>query len=162
LARLHAAKLRERAVRRLVAPDALRWRQQRIAAVAVLVVAVILIAVDDHLVADLPAPDLGADRPDHAGGVGAGDVERILVDVERRDRRPERSPDAVVVDARRHHQDQHLVVADRPSRHHLDLHRRRRRAVALLADGPGVHPARHVAERRNLADGVEILVQIRF
>src|SRR5258708_4295868 len=56
LARLHAAELGERAVRRLVAPDALRWRQHRIAAVAFLVVAVILIAMDDDLVADLPAP----------------------------------------------------------------------------------------------------------
>ena len=119
LARLHAAELRERAVRRLVAPDALRRRQQRIAAIAVLVVAVVLIAVDDDLVADLPAPHLGADRPDHAGGVGARDVERILVAVERRDRTAEPGPDAVVVDARGHHIDQHLVLADRPGRHAL-------------------------------------------
>ncbi len=92
LARLHAAELRERAVRRLVAPDALRRRQQRIAAVAILVVAVVLIAVDDDLVADLPAPHLRADRPDHAGGVRAGDVERILVAVERRDRNARARP----------------------------------------------------------------------
>src|SRR5262249_61700638 len=102
LARLHAAELRERAVRRLIAPDALRGRQQRIAAVAVLVVAVVLIAVDDDLVADLPAAHLAADRPDDAGGIGAGDVERILVHVERRDRLPEAGPDAVVVDAAGH------------------------------------------------------------
>src|SRR4051812_17311129 len=50
LARLHAAELRERAVRRLVTPDALRGREQRVAAIAVLVVAVILIAMDDDLV----------------------------------------------------------------------------------------------------------------
>src|SRR5579864_4317114 len=74
LARLHAAELRERAVRRFVAPDALRRRQQRIAAIAVLVVAVVLIAVNDDLVADLPALDLRAHRPDHSGGVRAGDV----------------------------------------------------------------------------------------
>ena len=79
LARLHAAELREGAVRRLVAPDALRRREHRIAAVALLVVAVVLIAVDDDLVADLPALHLGADRPDDAGRVGAGDVIGILV-----------------------------------------------------------------------------------
>ena len=66
LARLHAAELRERAVRRLVAPDALRGREQRIAAVAVLVVAVVLIAVDDDFVADLPALHL-ARRPPRRG-----------------------------------------------------------------------------------------------
>src|SRR4029450_9305143 len=79
LARLHAAKLRERAVRRLVAPDALRRREQRVAAIAVLVVAVVLIAVDDDLVADLPALHLAPDRPDEAGRVGARDVIGILV-----------------------------------------------------------------------------------
>src|SRR5208283_1754423 len=99
LARLHAAELRERAVRRLVAPDALRRRQQRIAAVAILVVAVVLIAVHDDFVADLPAPHFRADRPDDAGGIGAGDMERILVHVDRRNRRAEPGPDAVVVDA---------------------------------------------------------------
>src|SRR5262249_14890748 len=67
LPRLHPAELGERAVGRLVAPDALRWREQRIAAVALLIVPVVLIAVDDDLVADLPAPDLVADGPDHAG-----------------------------------------------------------------------------------------------
>jgi hypothetical protein len=58
LARLHAAELGERAVGRLVAPDALRRRQHRVAAVAVLVVAVVLIAMNDDLVADFPAPHL--------------------------------------------------------------------------------------------------------
>src|SRR6187200_1921865 len=98
LAVLHAAELRKGAVRRLVAPDALRGREHRIAAVALLVVAVVLIAVDDDLVADLPALHLGAHRPDDAGGVGAGDMVGALVPVERRDRLAERRPDAVVVD----------------------------------------------------------------
>ena len=123
LARLHAAELRERAVRRLVAPDALRRRQQRIAAVALLVVAVVLIAVDDDFVADVPAFHLGADRPDHARRIGAGDVERMLVAVERRHRDAEPRPDAVVIDAAGHDVDQHLVLGDRPGRHHLALHR---------------------------------------
>src|SRR5262249_8560016 len=64
LARLHAAELWKRSVRRLAAPDALRGRQQRIAAVAVLVVAIVLIAVNDDLVAHLPAAHLRAAGPD--------------------------------------------------------------------------------------------------
>ncbi len=131
--------------------------KQRIAAVAVLVVAVVLIAVDDHFVADLPALDLGADRPHHAGRVGAGDVKGILVAVERRNRNAEPGPDAVIVDAAGHDVDQHLVLGDRPGRQHFVLHRFFRRTVTLLADRPGVHVRRHVAERRHFADVVEVL-----
>src|SRR5262245_49702535 len=68
---LHAAELSERPVGRLITPDALRDREHRIAAVAFLVVAVVLIAVDDDLVADRPAVDLRAHRPDDARGIGA-------------------------------------------------------------------------------------------
>src|SRR3546814_2646387 len=68
LAVLHTGELGEGAVGRLVAPDALRRREHRVAAVALLVVAVVLIAVDHDLVADLPALHLGADGPDHTGG----------------------------------------------------------------------------------------------
>jgi len=93
---------------------------------------------------------------DHTGGVRAGDVKWILVAVERRDRNTEPGPDAVVVDARGHHVDQHLVLADRPGRQHLELHRGDRRAVALLADRPGVHLRRHNAERRDFPDGVKV------
>ena len=86
LAVLHPAELGEGAVGRLVAPDALRRAEHGIAAVALLVVAVVLVAVDHDLVADLPALHLGADGPDHARGVGAGDVILRLVHVEGRDR----------------------------------------------------------------------------
>src|ERR671926_242519 len=72
LARLHPAELGEGAVWGLVAPDALAGREHRVAAVAFLVVAVVLVAVDDDLVAALPALHLGADRPDDARRVGAG------------------------------------------------------------------------------------------
>src|SRR6185295_12109618 len=99
LARLHAAELRERSVGCFVTPDAPRRREQRVAAVAVLIVAVILIAVDDDLVTDLPSFDLGAYRPHHAGGVRPGDMEWVLVAVERRDRDTETSPNAIVIDA---------------------------------------------------------------
>ena len=157
LARLHPAELRERTVRRLVAPDALRRRQQRIAAVAILVVAVVLITVHDDFVADLPAVHLGANRPDDARGVGAGDMEWMFVAVERRNRNAEPRPDAVVVDSAGHHINQHFVFGDRPGRHHFELHRLLGRAVTLLADRPGVHFFRHMAERRDLADVVEVL-----
>ena len=156
LAVLHAAELGEGAVRRLIAPDALRGREHRVAAVALLVVPVVLVAVDDDLVADLPALDLGADRPDDAGGVGAGDVIGELVDVEHRDRLAERGPDAIVIDAGRHHQNQHVMAVELPGGHHLELHRLLGRPVPLLADDPGVHLGGHVPERRNLADVVEV------
>src|SRR5262249_47460723 len=107
---------------RLVTPDPLRGRQHRVAAVAVLVVAVVLIAVDDDLVADLPALHLGPDRPDDAGGIGPGDVERVLVDVQRPDRDAEAAPHAVVVDAAGHDVNQPLVVGDPPGRHDLEPH----------------------------------------
>src|SRR5690606_21931804 len=61
LAILHAAELREASVGRLIAPDALRRGEHRIAAVALLVVAVVLVAMDDDFVADLPPLHLGAD-----------------------------------------------------------------------------------------------------
>ena len=58
LAVLNAAELRKRTVRRLIAPDALARRKHRIAAVALFIVAIVLIAVDDDFIADLPALDL--------------------------------------------------------------------------------------------------------
>src|SRR3954452_5952802 len=104
LAVLHAAELRERAVWRLVTPNALRGREHRVAAIAFLVVAVVLIAMDDNLLANLPALHLRADRPDHARGIGPSDVERRLVHVEWRDRLGKAGPDARVNYAPRPHQ----------------------------------------------------------
>src|SRR5690606_10232282 len=157
LARLHPTELGERAVRGFVAPDALARREHRVAAVALLVVAVVLVAVHHHLVADLPAPHLAADRPDDAGRVRARDVVGRLVHVEHRNRLAQRRPDAVVVDARGHHHDQHLVAVQGGRRHHLLLHGDAWLAVALAPDDPGVHVLGHVAEWRNLADLVQIL-----
>ena len=159
LLRLHVGELREAAVRRLVAPDPLARRVHRVAAVAVLVVAVVLVAVHDDLVADLPARHLRPDRPDDAGRVRAGDVIGRLVHVERRDRDAEAGPDAVVVDARRQHEHQHLVRIDRRRIDDLDLERLVRLAVALAPDRPGVHLLRHMAERRNLPDLIEFLLR---
>ena len=111
-------------------------REHRIAAVALLVVAVVLVAVDDDLVADLPALHLRADRPDDAGRVRAGDVIGVLVPVERGDRLAERGPDAVVVDAGRHHEDEHVVAVELPGGHDLDLHGRDRARRAVPCGWP--------------------------
>src|SRR5512139_612227 len=157
LSRLHATELRERPIRRFIAPDSLGWREQRITAVAVLVITIILIAMDDNLIADLPALHLRADRPDHARSIRTSDVERMLVAVERRHRNAQTGPNAVVIDAARHDVDEHFVITDRPGRHHLELEGFVGRPMPFLADDPGVHLLRHMPERRNLPDLIEIL-----
>ena len=83
-------------------------------------------------------------------------MEWVLVAVECRDRLAERGPDAVVVDAGRHHQNEHFMGVELPGRHDLDLHGLVGRTVAILADRPGIHVLRHMTERRDLADLVEI------
>ena len=113
--------------------------------------------MDDDLVADLPALHLGADRVDNAGRIRSGDVVGQFVNVEDGDRCAEAGPDAVIVDAGRHHENEHLVTVDLPGRYDLDLHRLLGRAVPLAADRPGIHVLRHMAERRDLAHLVEIL-----
>ncbi len=158
LAILHAAELCERSIRRLVTPDALAGREHRIAAIAFLVVAIVLIAVDDHFIANLPARHLRANGPHDARGIGACDVIGILVSVDRRDRHAEPRPHAVVIHARRHHENQHVMAVQRPGRHDLKLEGLLRRPMALFANRPGVHVLRHMAERRDFADVVKILV----
>src|SRR5947209_1136501 len=82
-------------------------------------------------------------------GIRPGDMEWILMHVERRYRNAETGPDSVVIDAAGHDVNQHLVLADLPGRQHFQLHRAFRGTVAFLADGPGMHLCRNVAERRN-------------
>src|SRR5262249_56087073 len=132
-------------------------RQQGMAAVTILVVTIVLIAMDDDLIADFPAADFRAARPNNPGRVRTGDVERVLVDVEGRDRNAEAGPHTVVVDAAGHDINQHFVLADRPRRQDLELHGDFRRTVALLTDRPGVHLWRDVTKRRNFADLVKVL-----
>src|SRR5262245_23112391 len=157
MAILHTAKLGEGAVGRLVAPDALRGRKHRVAAVAFLIVAVVLVAVDHNLVADLPALHFGADGINDAGGVGAGDMVGLLVPVERGDRLAERGPHAVVVHPRRHHEHQDVVAVELPGGHDLHLHRALGGTMAFLANGPGVHGFGYVAERWDLSELIKIL-----
>jgi len=77
--------------------------------------------VDDDLIAHLPAFHGRADLPHDARGVGAGDVIVLPVHVKGADRLAQPGPDAVVVDARGHHQNQHLVAVDVPGIDDLGL-----------------------------------------
>ncbi len=157
LARLHAAELGKAAIGGLIAPDALGRREHRVAAIALLIVAIVLVAVDDDLVARFHAGDLASDRPDNARGVGPGDMEVGLVDIEGRDWLSEAGPDAVIVHAGGHHEDEHFVAVNLRHRHLFQLHGGGRAAMALTPDRPGIHHFRDVKFRRNLTDFVDIL-----
>jgi hypothetical protein len=52
---LSAAKLRERAIWRLVAPNTLRGGEHRVSSITLLIVTIILIAVNDYFISDLPS-----------------------------------------------------------------------------------------------------------
>src|SRR6184192_2653133 len=94
---------------RLVRPDLLPRAGHRVEAVALRTLAAALVAVDDDLVAGLPARHARADALDHPRRIRAGDVEVVAGVPEDRDREAHRRPHAVVVDARRHHPDEHLA-----------------------------------------------------
>ena len=84
-------------------------------------------------------------------------MERLLVDVEHRHRLAEAGPDAVIVDAGRHDEDEHFVGRDLGSRYDFELHRGLGTALTLAPDRPGMHGPGHVKIGRNLADRVEVL-----
>ncbi len=153
---LHIGELREGAVRGFIAPDPLGRRIHRVAAVAFLVVTIVLVAVDHHLVADLPALHLVAHRPDDARGIGSGNVVGGLVAIKGADRRAQRGPDSVVIHARRHHQNQHFVAVQHRHIYDFQLHGRVRLAVAFLADGPCVHLFGHISHGRDLTHFIEV------
>ncbi len=155
---LHTTELCEGTVRCFIAPDTLAVGEHRIAAVAFLVVAVILVAVDNNFVADFPAFDLAAHGINHARSVRTGNVIGLFVDVKHRHRRAQRSPDTVVVHARRHHQNQHIMAVQFGGFHDLDLHGLVRRTLTFLADCPSIHLFRHMAQRRNFTDLVQVLL----
>ena len=136
---LDLAELGERAPRRLVAPDLLGGGGERVQAVDLDVLVGGLVAVDDDLVAGLPARDALADLPDDAGGVRAADVVVLLAVAEDGDRLAERRPDVVEVDPGRHDADDHLEGAGLGYRHLLELEGLQRLPEALLADDPGGH-----------------------
>nr|WP_148313638.1 RHS repeat protein [Sorangium cellulosum] len=158
---LHDRELGERAMRRLVPPYPLRRREQRIAAVALLVLAVVLAAEHDDLVADAPSLDHAADGPHDARRVGAAHVIVVPMHVKHRDGFPQRGPDAVVVDPRGHDRDEDLIRADARRRHDLDLHGGARLAMAIAPDDPRSHAPWHVPERRHFTQLIPILLCVR-
>src|SRR4051812_43595174 len=142
LLRLHLRELRERAPGGLVAPDHLARRGERIEAVDLLVLVRGHVAVEDDLVAGLPAGYAGAHLPDDPGSVRAADVVPVLGVVavaHDRDRLAERGPDVVVVHAGRHHAHDDLERARLGHLDLLELEGVLRLAQALLADHPGGH-----------------------
>src|SRR5204863_3765051 len=101
-----------------------------------------LVAVDDDLVAGLPAGDAGADLPHHAGRVRAADVMAelgVVAVAPYADRLAERRPDVVVVHAGGHHANDDLERAGLGDLDLLELEGVPRLAFALLADHPGRH-----------------------
>jgi hypothetical protein len=81
--------------------------------------------------------------------------------VEWRDRLAQGSPNAVVIDACGHHENEHIMAVERPCRHHFQLHRAFGRTVAVFADGPRMHLGRDMAERRDFTNVVKILQRRR-
>ena len=136
---LDLAELGERPPGGLVAPDPLGRRRERVEPVDLDVLVGGLVAVQDDLVARLPARDALADLPDDAGRVRAADVVVLVVVAEDRHRLAERGPDVVEVDAGRHHAHHDLEGAGLGYRQLLELEGVQRLALALLADHPGGH-----------------------
>ena len=136
----------------------MRWevRKHGIAAVALLVVAVVLVTVHNDFVADFPALHFRTDRPHDAGGIRPCNVIGIFVSIERRNGNAQSSPNTVIIDARRHHEHEHVMAVELPRRQHLDLHGLVGRPVPLFADGPGIHLFRNVTDRRDFSDFIKI------
>ena len=77
--------------------------------------------------------------------------------IEGADRLAEGCPNAVIVDASGHHEDQNLILANGWGLHDLELHGLVRAAMAFLTDRPGMHAGGDMIGRRNLADLIEVL-----
>ena len=144
---LDLAELGERPPGRLIAPDLLAGRGQRVKAVDLGVLVGGLVAVDDDLVAGLPAGDALADLPHHPRRVRAADVMAPLGMVAvapHADGLAQRGPHVVEVHAGRHHAHDHLKRAGLGHLDLLQLERVDRLALALLADDPRRHRLRQL------------------
>ena len=159
---LNLGELSERAPVRLIAVNAEGRGEPRIAATHDHgIIRVPLPAVDHHMIADSDVGDAVADGPHHPGGVAPADVEVVRLsqpgmhsgDVQRH---ALGRPHVVVVDARRHHQDQHFPWARRRRVDHLRPEGRFRLAEPLGADDLRVHPAGNLTPWRDLPDLVQL------
>jgi hypothetical protein len=118
--------------------------------------------VHDDVVADGDVRHALADRVHDPGRVRAHDVEvRRLAPARLRlrdvDRHAARGPHVVEVHAGGHDHHERLARADLWDIDHLVSDRILGIAVAIRADELRVHPRRHLAERRKLADVVDVL-----
>src|SRR5215472_117657 len=158
LARLNLAELRKRAPVGLVSPDSARGRAERVVAAAdPRVVFIPLHAVEDDFIADLDARDTRTDLVDDAGSVRTADVKSFgsaapLAVGDDIDGAALRCPHGVVVDARGHYGNENLAGTRLGNVDNLLLHGASGRAEAILANGLGVHAARHNSEGRPLAE----------
>ena len=143
---LHLRELREGPPARLVAPDPLRRRRQRIEPVDLGILVGRLVAVHDHLVPRRPAGDPRPDLPDDPRGIGSADVV-ILPGVVAKDgdRSPQGGPDVVEVDAGGHDADDDLERGGLGDLDLLDQEGVDGLALAVGADDPGRHGLRQLA-----------------
>ena len=165
LMRLHARELREAAPVGFVAPDFERRIVHRIVAVADGGrVAIPDAAMNHDAVADLDVVHVVPGGIDDSRGVAAADMKigvivlGFLARADHVNRRAERGPHVVEIDARRHHVDQHFVGADFRHRDFLDLERMLGIAEAVGANHLRIHLLRHMPDRRNLSDLVNFLL----
>src|SRR3989475_4691974 len=152
---LAAGELAEASVVGLVAPDARALGEHRVLARAHPgVVRAPPATVHDHFVTDPDARHVPPDGPDDSRAVAAAGVEvlglaRPLALGDHVERRPQCRPDVVVVDARGHDVDQHLVGTERRRRDDLATPGIARLTEAVLSNEVRVHPRRDLAEWRS-------------
>ena len=154
---LHVGELGKRAIRGFIAPNPLRIGIHRIAAVTFLIIAIILIAVDDHFIADFPTGDFLAHSPNDAGCIGTGDMKRRLVNIKGTDRNAQTGPHAVVVHARSHHEHQHLMTVRFWCIDHFNLKGFVRLTMTFATNGPRVHLGGHMPHRRHFTQFIKVL-----
>ena len=159
LLRLNTGELCKGAIGRLIAPDSLRGREHRIAAIAFLIITIVLVAMDHDLIADFPCFDLVADRPNNARGIGTCDMIRRTMSVKRADRLAKARPYAVVIHASRHHENQNLMAVDCGCFNDFHLEGFVRLSVAFAADGPRIHLGWYMPHRRHLAHFIKVFLR---
>jgi hypothetical protein len=163
LVSLDLRELREGAPAGVVAPNSERRREPRVLAIDdVGVLEVPLSRVHDDPVADPHVRHVLAHGVDDPGGVGAHDVEvrrlapasLCLRDV---DGHAAGGPHVVEVDAGGHHHDERVHPPDLGDVDDLVVDGVLRLAVAVGPHELRVHPRRHLPDRWNLADLVQVL-----
>jgi hypothetical protein len=153
LLRLHPCELGKRPIGGFIPPDPLAWRKHWITAIALFIIAIVLIAMNDHLIANFPSGDFFTDSPDNSGGVRASNMVLCLMDIKRADRHPKTRPNTIIIDPGCHHQNQNILTVQRRRLYHFDLKRMVGLSVALTPNGPsiprsrkGLFPARYRAQ----------------